>query len=97
MLAEGYEEYLKAEFLNADARVEDVQQLAQYARGYEDTEAFLAEIALLTELSAETVAEGVRHNWSRPAALLLVVGFGMVLITYSGSLWFSGLHAYSGL
>ncbi|HTN53786.1 MAG TPA: ATP-dependent helicase, partial [Anaeromyxobacter sp.] len=54
VLDEGYEEYLRAEFLNADARVEDVQQLAQYARGYEDTEAFLAEIALLTELSAET-------------------------------------------
>jgi cytochrome c-type biogenesis protein CcsB len=33
----------------------------------------------------------------RPAALLLVVAFGMVLVTYSGSLWFSGLHAYSGL
>jgi DNA helicase-2/ATP-dependent DNA helicase PcrA len=58
VLDEGYEEYLRAEFLNADARIEDVQQLAQYARGYEDTEAFLAEIALLTELSAETVAEG---------------------------------------
>ena len=39
-----------------------------------------------------------RKNWAgRPAALLLVVGFGMVLVTYSGSLWFSGLHAYSGL
>jgi cytochrome c-type biogenesis protein CcsB len=33
----------------------------------------------------------------RPAALLLVVAFGMVIVTYSGSLWFSGLHAYSGL
>jgi DNA helicase II / ATP-dependent DNA helicase PcrA len=58
VLEGGYEEYLRAEFLNADARVEDVQQLAQYARGYEDTEAFLSEIALLTELSAETVSEG---------------------------------------
>jgi len=39
-----------------------------------------------------------RRGWAgRPAALLLVVGFGMVLVTYSGSLWFSGLHAYSGL
>jgi cytochrome c-type biogenesis protein CcsB len=39
-----------------------------------------------------------RRSWAgRPAALLLVVGFAMVLITYSGSLWFSGLHAYSGL
>ncbi len=39
-----------------------------------------------------------QRSWAgRPAALLLVIGFGMVLITYSGSLWFSGLHAYSGL
>ena len=39
-----------------------------------------------------------QHAWAgRPAALLLVVGFAMVLVTYSGSLWFSGLHAYSGL
>jgi cytochrome c-type biogenesis protein CcsB len=39
-----------------------------------------------------------QRAWSgRPAALLLVVAFGMVIVTYSGSLWFSGLHAYSGL
>jgi cytochrome c-type biogenesis protein CcsB len=39
-----------------------------------------------------------QRSWAgRPAALLLVVGFGMVLLTYSGSLWFTGLHAYSGL
>jgi cytochrome c-type biogenesis protein CcsB len=39
-----------------------------------------------------------QKSWAgRPAALLLVIGFGMVLVTYSGSLWFSGLHAYSGL
>ena len=58
VLEEGYEEYLRAEFLNADSRIEDVRQLAEYARGYEDTEAFLAEVALLTELTAETVSEG---------------------------------------
>jgi cytochrome c-type biogenesis protein CcsB len=39
-----------------------------------------------------------QRSWAgRPAALLLVVAFGMVIVTYSGSLWFSGLHAYSGL
>ena len=54
----GYEEYLRTEFLNADSRIEDIRQLAEYARGYEDAETFLAEIALLTELTAETVAEG---------------------------------------
>jgi DNA helicase-2/ATP-dependent DNA helicase PcrA len=58
VLEQGYEDYLKAEFLNADSRIEDIRQLAEYARGYPDTEAFLAEIALLTELSAETVSEG---------------------------------------
>ena len=37
-------------------------------------------------------------SWAgRPAALLLVVAFGMVSVTYSGSLWFNGLHSYSGL
>jgi cytochrome c-type biogenesis protein CcsB len=39
-----------------------------------------------------------QRAWAgRPAALLLVLGFVMVLVTYSGSLWFTGLHAYSGL
>ncbi len=39
-----------------------------------------------------------QRGWSgRPAALILVIGFAMVLVTYSGNLWFSGLHAYSGL
>jgi cytochrome c-type biogenesis protein CcsB len=39
-----------------------------------------------------------QRGWrGRPAAILLVVGFGMVLFTYSGTLWFPGLHSYSGL
>jgi DNA helicase-2/ATP-dependent DNA helicase PcrA len=58
VLEEGYEEHLRAEFLNADSRVEDVRQLAEYARGYEDVDSFLAEVSLLSELSAETVSEG---------------------------------------
>jgi cytochrome c-type biogenesis protein CcsB len=39
-----------------------------------------------------------QRGWrGRPAALVLVVGFVMVLVTYSGNLWFPGLHSYSGL
>jgi cytochrome c-type biogenesis protein CcsB len=39
-----------------------------------------------------------QRAWAgRPSALLLVVGFVMILVTLSGSLWFNGLHAYSGL
>ncbi len=38
------------------------------------------------------------RGWSgRPAALILVIGFVAVLFTYFGNLYFSGLHAYSGL
>ncbi len=58
VLAGGYEAYLRAEFVNADSRLEDLRQLAEYARGWADTETFLAEISLLSELSAETVSEG---------------------------------------
>ncbi len=58
VLAGGYEEHLRSEFVNADSRVEDIRQLAEYARSYEDTEVFLAEVSLLSELSAETVSEG---------------------------------------
>jgi cytochrome c-type biogenesis protein CcsB len=39
-----------------------------------------------------------QRAWAgRPSALLLVIGFVMILVTLSGSLWFNGLHAYSGL
>jgi cytochrome c-type biogenesis protein CcsB len=39
-----------------------------------------------------------QKGWQgRPAALLLVLGFLMVIVTYSGSLWLPGLHSYSGL
>ncbi len=58
VLAGGYQEHLEAEFVNPESRIEDVRQLAEYARGYEGTEPFLAELALLTELTAETVSEG---------------------------------------
>jgi cytochrome c-type biogenesis protein CcsB len=39
-----------------------------------------------------------QRGWAgRPAALILVIGFAAVLFTYFGNLFFSGLHAYSGL
>ena len=39
-----------------------------------------------------------QKGWhGRPAALILVVGFAMILVTLSGNLWFPGLHSYSGI
>ena len=40
-----------------------------------------------------------QRGWAgRPAALILVIGFGAILFTYlGGNLFFGGLHSYSGL
>ena len=76
------------------------------AQGQNDRFSWLPSHKVLDEVAYRAVIIGfpifatmiILGSWAgRPAALLLVVGFGMVLVTYSGSLWFSGLHAYSGL
>ncbi|HYO63313.1 MAG TPA: ATP-dependent helicase [Pyrinomonadaceae bacterium] len=48
VLARGYEAYLAATYENADARLEDLRQLALYSARYGSTEDFLAELALLS-------------------------------------------------
>jgi DNA helicase-2/ATP-dependent DNA helicase PcrA len=48
VLARGYEAYLSANYENADARLEDLRQLAQYSTRYNSTEEFLSELALLS-------------------------------------------------
>ncbi len=48
VLARGYEAYLAATYENAEARLEDLRQLAQYSARYNSTEDFLSELALLS-------------------------------------------------
>lgn len=48
ILARGYESYLAATYENAEARLEDLRQLAHYSARYNSTEDFLAELALLS-------------------------------------------------
>ncbi|MGB8507978.1 MAG: ATP-dependent helicase [Pyrinomonadaceae bacterium] len=48
ILARGYEAYLAANYENAEARLEDLRQLAHYSARYDSTEDFLAELALLS-------------------------------------------------
>jgi DNA helicase-2/ATP-dependent DNA helicase PcrA len=48
VLACGYEAYLAATYENAEARLEDLRQLAQYSARYNSTEEFLSELALLS-------------------------------------------------
>ncbi|MFN2482418.1 MAG: ATP-dependent helicase, partial [Pyrinomonadaceae bacterium] len=66
VLAKGYEAYLSATYENADARLEDLRQLAQYSTRYNSTEEFLSELALLSTerygapqpLTGEDVVQG---------------------------------------
>lgn len=66
ILTGGYEQYLQENYENAEARLEDIRQLALYASRYETTESFLSELALLsterfkepTALTAEDVVSG---------------------------------------
>ena len=48
-----YEDYAKAKFPNYEARREDLNVLASYARQYTDTAEFLSQLALVTALETE--------------------------------------------
>jgi len=48
ILTSGYEQHLQETFENAEARLEDLRQLALYASRYNSTEDFLSELALLS-------------------------------------------------
>lgn len=57
ILRGGYEEWLVTQHANAQARVEDVLQLAAFAKQFPDLESFLSEVSLLTELSGQDLGE----------------------------------------
>ena len=66
ILARGYESYLENSYENAEARLEDLRQLAHYSARFASAEEFLAELALLSTerygapqgVTGEDVVEG---------------------------------------
>ena len=48
-----YEDYLKEQYTNYRSRLEDLEQLATYARQFSASEDFLSQLALLTNVEAE--------------------------------------------
>jgi len=52
----GYADYARSKFANAQARLDDLEQLSQYALRYEDVNTFLEEIALANPIAGEDVA-----------------------------------------
>jgi DNA helicase-2/ATP-dependent DNA helicase PcrA len=60
----GYREYVRSQLDNASARLDDIDQLALFADGYDSLDAFLDEVTLMNELSGEDVVaeEGERER-----------------------------------
>lgn len=58
----GYEDYLKATFTNWSARIEDIEQLAIFARQFNSVEDFLAQLALLTNIEADEGKSAARRS-----------------------------------
>src|SRR6478736_2999868 len=52
----GYADYARSKFPNAQARLDDLEQLSQYALRYEDVTAFLEEVALANPIAGEDTA-----------------------------------------
>jgi DNA helicase-2/ATP-dependent DNA helicase PcrA len=49
----GYEDFLKANYANYESRLEDLEQLASFAIQFRDTQEFLTQLSLLSNLEAE--------------------------------------------
>jgi DNA helicase-2/ATP-dependent DNA helicase PcrA len=53
-----YRDFARARFPNANARLDDLEQFAQFAQTYESLPSFLEEVTLFNELSGEDVVAG---------------------------------------
>ncbi|HCF61206.1 MAG TPA: ATP-dependent DNA helicase, partial [Myxococcales bacterium] len=62
VLEGGYEDYLRAEYLNGEVRADDIRQMAEYAGGFQTVHEFLSEVTLLAEFQAEDVVEGAEPD-----------------------------------
>ncbi len=56
IVARGYADYARSKFVNAQARLDDLEQLSQYALTYEDVNTFLEEVALANPIAGEDQA-----------------------------------------
>jgi DNA helicase II / ATP-dependent DNA helicase PcrA len=53
-----YRDFARAKFPNGDARLDDLEQFAQFAQSYDSMPSFLEEVTLFNELSGEDVVAG---------------------------------------
>ena len=62
VLRHGYREYLKYTFPNHENRLEDINQLINFATGYDSLIAFLSELSLMSGVSGEEIVEGGKED-----------------------------------
>jgi len=57
-----YRDFARAKFANGDARLDDLEQFAQFAAGYASLPEFLDEVSLYNELSGEDTVAGLPED-----------------------------------
>ena len=62
ILEAGYEEYLQETYTNYRSRMEDLEQLANFASQYQSTEEFLTQLSLLSNVEAEDDKPATRDD-----------------------------------
>ncbi len=62
VLNNGYVEYLKYNYPNYDARLEDIGQLINFSTKYQSVESFLSELSLMSGVSGEEIISADRED-----------------------------------
>ena len=62
VLSNGYIEYLKYNYPNCDARLEDIGQLINFSTQYQTVESFLSELSLMSGISGEDIISADRED-----------------------------------
>jgi DNA helicase-2/ATP-dependent DNA helicase PcrA len=57
-----YRDFARSKFPNGDARLDDLEQFAQFAAGYDSLPSFLDEVSLYNELSGEDTVAGLPED-----------------------------------
>jgi len=65
VLEGGYADYLQSKYDDAQSRLEDIRQLAVFARSYQTLETLLSELILLGELYGQEVGAGSTADQER--------------------------------
>ena len=58
VVEDSYRDFARAKFPNANARLDDLEQFAQFAQAYDSLPGFLEDVTLFNELSGEDVVAG---------------------------------------